>query len=289
MTGFPYDLVTGGTVDTLVAFNANSASPLTKPINSLHPNFDQILAGLRAGDPAVWDLFSVVDGVMSRFVSISDRYSWNGHDILFDGDPIEGPLANLLTRCLETGKTDDLFAVARFGENLAHNPNEHSREQAFGWLARYDFQITNEGYVVGYKGLQTTDDPEVFTSTWSSKVYGKPSGFVNGVPVPPLSVIPQRVGDSVTLPRGEVLHDPSVACSRGLHAATESYARGYGGIVGVVLINPRDIVSVPHSGAKMRTAGYVLVSTDAQAVPHDQSVLSTEATSSWQGDVGYRV
>jgi len=288
MSGFPYDLVTGDGFSTLTGFNPDSDNPIYGPINSLHPNFDDILAGLRAGDSNVWDLFDVVDAVMSKFVSISDRYSWNGRDILFDGDPIEGPLADLLTKCLATGKTDDLFAVAKFGENLAMNPNEHSREQAFGWLARYNFQITSEGYVVTYKGLQTTHDPEVFTSTWASAVPGKPSGFVNGVPVPELSVIPQRVGDHVTLPRSEVLHDPNVACSRGLHAATEQYARGYGGIVGVALVNPRDIVSVPHEGGKMRTSGYVLVSVDTESLS-SAPVLSGAAVSGWSGDVGYRV
>jgi hypothetical protein len=290
MTGFPYDLVSGGVVDTLTGFNPSpdATEGIYGPINSFHPNFNEILAGLRAGDPDVWELFNVVDAVMNRFVAISDRYSWNGQDILFDGDPLSGPLSDLLTECLQTGKTDDLFAVAKFGENLAMNPNPHSREQAFGWLARYNFQITSEGYVVVYKGLQLTDDPEVFTSTWASQVPGKPSGFVNGVPVPELSTIPQKVGDKVTLPRSEVLHDPMVACSRGLHAATESYARVYGGVVGVGLVHPRDIVSVPHSGAKMRTCGYVLVSTDASGLS-TAPVLSGAAVSGWQGDVGYKV
>lgn len=288
MSPYPYDLVTGGAVGTLTAFNPDSSNPIYGPINSYHPNFQAILAGLRAGDPSVWDLFNVVDAVMNRFVAISDRYSWDGRNILFDGDPLDGPLSDLLTECLQTGKTDDLYAVAKFGENLAMNPNEHSREQAFGWLARYNFQITSEGYVVAYKGLQLTNDPDLFTSTWSSAVPGKPSGFVNGIPVPELSQIPQRVGDKVTLPRSEVLHDPSIACSRGLHAATESYARGYGGIVGVILIHPRDIVSVPHSGAKMRTAGYVLVSTDVAGLSN-APVLSGAAVSGWQGDVGHRV
>jgi hypothetical protein len=280
--------VTGEGLDTLVAFNPNSTSPIYGPINGLHPNFQAILSGLRAGDPGVWELFNVVDAVMSRFTSISERYAWNGHDILFDGDPLDGPLSELLTQCLQTGKTDDLFAVAKFGENLAMNPNEHSREQALGWLTRYNFQITSEGYVVTYKGLQTTDDPNVFESTWASQVPGKPSGFVNGVPVPELSRIPQRVGDHVTLPRSEVLWDPNIACARGLHAATEQYARSYGSVVGVALVHPRDIGSVPHGGGKMRTSGYVLVSVDVESLSN-APVLSGAAVSGWQGDVGYKV
>lgn len=288
MSGFPMNLVTGGPVSTLTAFNPDSDNPIYGPINSLHPNFDAIVAGLRAGDPSVWGLFDVVGAVMSRFVAISDRYAWDGRNILFDGDPLEGPLSDLLARCLQTGNTDDLMAVARFGENLAMNPNAHSREQAFGWLARNNFQITSEGWVVTYKGLQATKEPDLYTSTWASQVPGKPSGFVNGVPVKPLSKVPQRVGDHVTLPRSEVKHDPNIACARGLHAATEQYARDYGSIVGVALVHPRDIVSVPHEGGKMRTSGYVLVSVDTEALA-DAPVLSGAAVSGWQGDVGYRV
>lgn len=285
---YKFEHVQDDKVDTLLAFNPDEVNALYGPINSYHPNFKEILAGLRAGDPNVWGLFDVVGAVMSRFTAISDRYAWDGKNILFDGDPIEGPLSDLLRQCLETGNTDDLMAVAKFGENLAMNPNAHSREQAFGWLARYNFQITSEGYVVIYKGLQLTDEEGLYTSTWSSRVAGKPSGFVNGVPVPELSKIPQRVGDTVTLPRSEVRHDPNIACSRGLHAATEDYAAGYGGIVGVALVHPRDIVSVPHHGAKMRTCAYTLVSVDSKSLS-TAPVLSGAAVSGWQGDVGYRV
>lgn len=287
---FPYELVSEGAVATLVAFNPEAREPVFMA-NGLHPNFEAIKAGLDAGDPNVWNLFNIVDAVMSRFVAISERYAWNGRDILFDGDPIEGPLSDLLTRCLETGDIENLTAVAKFGENLAQNPNEHSREQAFGWLARYQFQITSEGYVVGYKGLHVGQEDGIYFSTWASKVEGVPSGFVNGIPVEPLSQIPQRVGDCVTLPRSEVKHNPNVLCDRGLHVSTENYARGYGGIVGVVLVNPRDIVSVPGHGEKMRTCGYTLVSVDAASVPAAASapVLSGAAVSGWQGDVGYRV
>lgn len=288
MTPFPYDLVSGGEVATLTAFNAEGVG-FVGPINSYHPNFKAILAGLRAGDPDVWPLFNVVDAVMNRFVAITERYAWNGKDILFDGDPIKGPLSALLEECLRTGNVDDLTAVARFGENLAQNPSDNSREQAFGWLARYKFQITSEGYVVTYKGLQQDDDDKsLFHSTWSSKVPGVPSGFVNGVPVEELSQIPQRVGDHVTLPRAEVLNDPNIACARGLHAATEQHARSYGSVVGVALVHPRDIASVPNNGGKMRTAGYVLVSTDVEGLS-DAAVLSGSAVSGWQGDVGYKV
>jgi hypothetical protein len=292
LNGYPYDLMSGDGLDTLVAYNPGDDNPVYGPINSLHPNFDKILVGVKAGDPDVWELFNIVDSVMNRFVAISERYSWNGRDILFDGDPLRGPLSELLTRCLETGDTENLTAVAKFGENLAQNPNEHSREQAFGWLARYRFQITSEGYVVGYKGVTQDDgDSTLYLSTWSSAVAGKPSGFVNGVPVRPLSRVPQRVGDHVTLPRSEVKHNPDVLCDRGLHVSTINYARSYGNTLVVVLVNPRDIVSVPGHGEKMRTCGYTFVSVESSRVPDASTtpILSGADVSGWQGDVGYRV
>ena len=70
------------------------------------------------------------------------------------------------------------------------------------------------------------------------------------------------IGETVTLPREEANADPSVSCSRGLHAGASTWlSKNYFGSVGlVVLINPMQVVSVPHSDAgKLRCLEYLPV------------------------------
>jgi len=102
-----------------------------------------------------------------------------------------------------------------------------------------------------------------------------------------MSVVTQKVGDVVTMPRSEVTHDPNKACERGLHVATRGYAKSYGTVM-EVHFNPRDIVSVPRAdrGEKVRVCRYKVAQVAGDEKP---GVVLRENTSSWTGDVGYRV
>lgn len=288
---FPASLTTGGSgVATVTAFNVESDQPVYQA-DERHPHWQAILDGLRSGDNSVWSLFDVAKGVMSRFQQVTERVSFDGTNVLFDGDPIHSVLADQLQRAIEDGNADNYTALAKFWEKLASNPSEHSREQAFDWLACHKFQITSEGDVVGYKGVGQTDDPHLYESGWASRVPDVPSAFVNGQAIAPLSRVPQRVGDVVTMPRSEVVHDPRQACERGLHVATRGYAGSYGTVL-EVHVNPRDIVSVPTDGggAKVRVCRYVVARVAlAPEQQHTGPVLRDEAPSyNWAGDVSYK-
>lgn len=275
-------------VATVIAFRANHHEPVYMA-DSNHPHWQAILDGLYAGDSSVWELFDVAKGVMSRFQQVTDRVSWNGSEVLWDGDPLRTPLSEHLSRAIQEGNADNYTALAKFWEKLESNPNEHSREQAYDFLAAHAFQITSDGDVVGFKGVRDNGDG-TYSSTARSNVSDRPSAYVNGVPQPPLSVVTQRVGDTVSMPRSEVTHDPSKACERGLHVATRSYAKSYGLVLRVVF-NPRDIVSVPTAdyGAKVRVCRYVAESVASEDDDSNAAVLANTAGPVWRGDVGYTV
>jgi len=285
---FPASLTEANGRATITAFNANADEPVFIA-DSNHPNWLPILTGLAEGDPNVWELFDVPTAVMTKFQKVTDRVSWNGSDVLWDGDPIHSVLSDQLARAMKSGNSNDFTALAKFWEKLESNPNGHSREQAYDFLATHAFQITPEGDVVGYKGVAPTGEPGVYRSTARSRVPGVPSAFVSGVPTPPLSYVSQRVGDEVTMPRSEVTHDPSKACERGLHVATRSYAKSYGTVMRVTF-NPRDIVSVPTAdhGEKVRVNRYVVESIDDGSTS-DAAVLRKSENTTWAGDVGYKV
>jgi len=126
---FPASLSQTNGIAAVTAFNAESENPVYMA-DERHPHWKSILRGLEDGDPNVWELFDVAKGVMSRFNQVTDRVSYNGKDILWDGDPIHTVLTDQLKRALEDGNEDNYRALALFWEKLESNPNEHSREQA---------------------------------------------------------------------------------------------------------------------------------------------------------------
>jgi hypothetical protein len=281
---FPYRTVRGNNgVTTVQAFNYEVEEPFYSTTSN-NPAFEQIIAGLKAEDPNVWSLFKMGAGISAKFREITDRVSYDGTQILFDGDPEHDALAQQILRALETGE-QDFTALARFREGLASNPVPHSRAQAYDWLATHDFKVTQEGDIVAYKGVRKIGE-DTYTSTATSTVAGKPSGYVNGVAQPERSVITQRIGDVVSMPRSEVVHDPTQSCSRGLHVGTYNYASMYGNAILEVHVNARDFVSVPTGeGEKGRVCRYKVIA-ERFAEHGGRSPVLSGAGVAW-GDVGY--
>ncbi|MCE3285930.1 MAG: hypothetical protein K0R70_2186, partial [Steroidobacteraceae bacterium] len=173
----------------------------------------------------------------------------------FDGDEVHGTLVDTILRFMAEG--EDFGPLVKFFENVAANPNDHSREQLYDWLLaqqRKDGGVTidEDGMLVAYKGVRRDGDGSL-VSGWAGKA------IVDGVEVE--GHIPNKIGSVIEMPRTQVVHDPASACSRGLHVGTFAYAKGYArGALLRVSVNPRDVVSVPTEagGEKVRVCRYVV-------------------------------
>lgn len=285
---FPASITENNGIKTVTAFNAEESSPVFVA-DSTHPQWDTIIAGLATGDPSVWDRFDVAATVMAKFNQVTERIAWDGENVLFDGEPIRSVLADQLERALKENQPENYTALAKFWEKLESNPSQNSREQAYKFLAAHKFQITPEGDVVAYKGVKDNGDG-TFSSTHKSIVDGKPSAFVNGEPLPPLSVVTQKPGDVVHMPRGEVVENPRLTCHRGLHIGTYAYSRSFGNAQLEVHVNPRDIVSVPQdSASKVRVWRYEVIGVAGE--PGTETVLNVTRDHApvWAGSPGYKV
>ncbi len=248
-----YHLIEGSPtgVDNVVAIDPSRENPILQA-DSNHPHWLAIKSGLQNGDESVFDLFDVQGGLVKKLTALSDRISFDGHNILFDGDVQSGPLADHLLRCLESG-VQDYAPVVKFWEKVAQNPDARSREQLFTWLKNCEFTITEDGDILGYKGVVTRAEGE-FLSVHAG------TAFVDGVEV--RGQIPNNPGTVVTMPRANVKNDPTTHCSYGLHVGDWSYASTFGrGAVLEVHVNPRDVVSIPNdkSYRKMRCCKYKVV------------------------------
>lgn len=214
-----------------------------------HPNFDKILASIETDptDASVMDLFDVEKSVINRFETLSERVSVRDGKLFLDGNETHNALADQVVRFLYD-KVDDWKPLIKFYENVLSNPNKHSQEQLFNWLAQHQFVIDDDGYLIGYKAVYASSEG-VYRS--SRQGYA----IVDGVVIEN-DYTPYKIGSVVTMPRDRVQHDPTVGCSHGLHVGTFNYASSFlsNGYVLRVRVNPRDVVSVPTecSWAKLR-------------------------------------
>lgn len=231
-----------------------------KTVRSDHPNYRAVKELLELspeeleaeGADAVAALFDPAEAINKRFEAITERVSVRNGRIYFDGDPLNNTLADLIVKLMEEG--EDFNPFVSFLENLMQNPEEHSRKMAFDWIqaAGDGMSITDEGYVVGFKGVEG-DGNGGYRSTTAGHA------IVNNIDYN--GKIPYAVGDEVTMPRSEVTFDPNASCSSGLHVGTRSYARSYArkGALLEVWVNPRDIVSVPRGEhEKMRVSRFFI-------------------------------
>lgn len=222
--------------------------------HSTHPNYDAIIEKCKADDTeGLRDLFDASIAAAEKFSRLSERVTVANGIVYLDGDEVDDTLTQQIVRFINDG-VDDWQPLVKFFENVQANPTEHSRTQLFDWLNRRPFTITEDGMIVGYKGVRMGEDG-VYTSISTGRA------IVDGEVV--TGNIPNPIGSIIEMPRSEVAHDPSQACSTGLHVATRDYARGWAsnGVTLEVHVNPRDVVSVPTDGGgdKVRVCRYKVV------------------------------
>ena len=233
-------LTVSGDVQASITSDAESYADAVAYLSSARPE------DLDAGTVrALVDPRSSVESYITR---VSDRVSFRGSELLFDGDPVNTSLASTIIRLATEDESGDPAKLIKFLENLMNNPSEHSREQLYDWIAPRDITITQDGHFLAYKGLR-----EDFTSINSGP------GIVNNVEYTGSTHLDNTPGNVVEFSRSKVVANSSIGCAVGLHAGTHEYASGFAeGKLVLVKINPRDVVSVPTDcdAQKLRVCRY---------------------------------
>lgn len=249
MTSVQYTLVGTEDGESIVVFVAGEAPQVAQ---DSHPNFAQIVTRAKAQDPTVVELFDIAATVTQKFERLSERVTTAHGRLYLDGEEVDNALTQQVLRFMDEG-IDDFRPLVAFFENVQANPNEHSREMLYSWLAGRNFTITPLGMIVGYKAVRERDGEFVSIHGGKAIVDGEVK----------TGSIPNRIGSVIEMPRGDVQFDPSVGCHTGLHVGTYDYAENFGGSGPMleVHVNPRDVVSVPTDcdAQKMRTCRYVVV------------------------------
>ncbi len=135
-----------------------------------------------------------------------------------------------------------LETYKNFWTLLSLNPNEECRQNLWWFLNRNGLVVSKHGFFIAYRNVDKTSDPNVYTDNHTHTFRIK-------------------IGEMVTMPREQCCADNNQLCSSGLHAGSRDWLKeNYCGSVGLtILINPADVVSLPHADhyGKMRCCAYL--------------------------------
>jgi hypothetical protein len=196
--------------------------------------------------------------------------------------PIFGYLSTKILEFLDEGLPIDY--LIEFWKNCLANPRQEAVEELFDFLSASSYPITSDGCFIGYKKVQSikNSDSSKFNGLKLDKqgnvrdskghFVGNPlrqeyidflenreeAQFVDSYS----GTIKQSIGDVVSIPREQCDFDRTRTCSKGLHVGSYEYSKGFSGDVFIhVLVNPRDVVSVPtdYSNGKLRCCQYTIL------------------------------
>jgi hypothetical protein len=241
----------------------------SRPAGQDHPYFTRIKDALVNDNPeglddeTIFGLFNIPASLKKEFEKISDRVAVEYGAIFYEGEQIHGAVADQILKVID--EDGPLASIVNFTEKIMLNPQEHSREQLYRWLDKHDFDLTDDGDIIVYKGCVYGDD----ASKAGGKIVSSRSGNEEVIITPAdgksykvKGKIPQPIGGTVEMARKIVNHNPSQGCSTGLHVGTLGYATGFtSGPWLKCVVSPRDVVSVPTDSGdqKMRVSRYKVI------------------------------
>lgn len=133
-----------------------------------------------------------------RFTQIGDQVYLTG----FESVPMPLMLVNTLLTMIALKENVDY--LINFWKLCLLNPNPIARNKLFGYLSRHKLVITPNGYIVTYRNVKSTNNPDVFTSAHTGREE-------------------YRIGEVFRMDRAQCDEDGRNDCSRGLHTGTPAF------------------------------------------------------------------
>ncbi len=247
------------------------------PVSSDHPNYEEVTDILLNSDaPDAEYLISLVkplQTVSDALIRLSERVTIGGNVLYFDGDPIDGALSDHIIRIYQDseGRDEGYLNFVAFLEKLATNPSKKSKRHLYDFVEHHGLTINEEGDLVLWKSTRADGKSTYAGHGIVTDNEGKITTYTK-------DYLPNAVGYVVEIPRELVDDDRNAACSTGLHVGAFGYASTYSQRLFNVVVNPRDVVSVPHdaSSAKIRVARYRVIGENTEKTNYEGHSIKTE-------------
>jgi hypothetical protein len=151
-------------------------------------------------------------------------------NLQWSGASINADLQSRIVSALQANQS--IAPFINFLNKCDENPLPAAIARLYEFVSHRSLQITNDGDILGYKNVRTD-------------FHDHHTGKYDYTP-----------GNVVIMDRVDVEYDPQLECSRGLHFACLTYAKGFhpGNPIVIVRVNPADIVSIPNNDPKKARA-----------------------------------
>lgn len=236
---FPHSKKEDGSFSVILGLD--EGDPETFHISDDHPEYDRIWKAVQQEDADTIREYHTTQSRLQRDFE-GTEVELRGGSIYYGKTQIDSRLADEIFDLVE--EDEPVEHLVHFLDNLMENPSEKSVDQLYNFVKAYGMQITEEGYLIGYKGVRE-NYCDCHTNTYKNEV-----------------------GETHSMPRADVDNNPKHHCSDGFHVGTESYAKGFAphnGHVMICKLHPKHVVSVPkgHDPAavqeKIRTQKYEVI------------------------------
>lgn len=220
-----------------------------------HAEYENLIECVKVGDAEsfleVFDVGTVIENWSEGDFSFRDGY------LYFDG--VEQIATQPTERIIEMIKNGwDHNPMLKYLSNLYENVSQRAVQESYEWSMHKGLPITDDGYMVGYKGVKAYDGEDGFDKLARKLVSGDLVDIYTG------KSFRNNIGDVNHMSRRQVCDDHTMGCESGLHIGTFEYAEGWAGNMGTVVLvkfSPADIVSVPSDSShqKIRVSRYEVI------------------------------
>jgi len=158
-------------------------------------------------------------------------------------------------------------------ERLYNNVSNRAVQESYTWCSHKGLPITEDGMLVGYKGVAVYDGEDTVDKMGNTLQSGDYVDKYTG------KTFRNNLMDNPSMNRRKVSDDCTQGCAAGLHVGTYDYAdswAGNGGVVVLVKFDPANIVSVPTDcdQQKMRVTEYTVIGVAREQL--DEEVFTME-------------
>jgi hypothetical protein len=241
-----------------------------------HPHYASLIKCVHAGD---------ADEFVNLLNTGLQVENWSEGDfefrdglLYFEDEQVAKDPTNRIVECLQQGFPHQF--MMNYLTNLYDNVSERAVQESYKWSSHKGLPITEDGMLVGYKGVRTYA---------GETIQGKNGEIKEGdlVDIYTGNSFRNNVGDTASMKRRQVCDDHTQGCDTGLHVGTYDYACDWAGNTGVVVLvkfNPKDIVSVPSDCEcqKMRVSSYEVISIAREQL--EEAVYSDDYDDEYEDD-----
>ena len=212
-----------------------------------HPKWTEIVQAFKdMNEDKLLELFSmkrVVERFSTGQVTVADNV------VLFNNHPLHGIDVDRLLGFLKEGLP--YSSIANYIQRKMLNPSQRAVEEMYKFLEHKNMPLTPEGKIIAYKGVGN-DFWSLTGNLQTVVIQGKTDASGR---------IFNEIGATIEVQRNCVDDNYKNHCSKGLHAGSLMYARGFGPKIILVEIDPADVVSVPDDCEcqKLRCCKYKVI------------------------------